>query len=797
MAGENINLVLRVRAQLGDAIRQLDRLEKETRGAGRAGATAGTGLDRAADAADRLEREARGAAAGADRMEKEIREAGRAADAASRGWRRASLSVRDFFGAAFGANVADRILARIARTAQETAEAVIRGGLEIERLERRFRFAAGSAAAGAAELRFLRAEADRLGLDFRSAANDFSLFAAATRGTALEGRETQRIFSAVASAARVMGLSTEQTSGALLALQQIVSKGVVSAEELRQQLGERLPGAFRVAAEALGVSTAELGKMLERGEVLAEDFLPRFASQLEKHVAGDVKEATESAEADFNRLSNAIDRIGQSIGRVLLPPLAALAEVAAGILEEDTLQPVRAAAITVEGSAARAASALYLQSLRANELRAALGRAREEATESAEAAEFQARQGTLTAEGARKVAAARREVVRLLEEELAVRAEIAAVDEADFVAAPRPDRTPQDGRERAAAERQAAELVRIREAAEIETLRASGRRTEISEREEAALVARIESMTLASAEGREAAIAAVRRRGAQERARILSDELNAETDAIRAEEERRAKEIEDAVERGRAAAARREAALQRIRDEANRQAERTDPARGARAALERLAEEAASSGRLVGDAIESGFGRAEDAVARFVATGKASFSGLAASIAADLSRLATRSLVTGPLYGWLASLLPGPAAPIGGTAGLGSLRGYFSQLHGGGRAGDGRVRRLADPAIFDAAPRLHSGGVAGLRADEVPAILQRGETVLPVGARMAPPAVSIEMRNEGRPLEVEQDGAPRFDGDRWVVGLVVRNIDDGGPIRHAILRLGASGQGAV
>ena len=33
MAGEDIILVLRVRAQLDDAIRQLDRLEKETRDA--------------------------------------------------------------------------------------------------------------------------------------------------------------------------------------------------------------------------------------------------------------------------------------------------------------------------------------------------------------------------------------------------------------------------------------------------------------------------------------------------------------------------------------------------------------------------------------------------------------------------------------------------------------------------------------------------------------------------------------------------------------------------------------------
>ena len=41
-----------------------------------------------------------------------------------------------------------------------------------------------------------------------------------------------------------MGLSADQTSGVLLALQQMISKGTVQAEELRGQLGERLPGAL-------------------------------------------------------------------------------------------------------------------------------------------------------------------------------------------------------------------------------------------------------------------------------------------------------------------------------------------------------------------------------------------------------------------------------------------------------------------------------------------------------------------------------------------------------------------------
>jgi hypothetical protein len=62
---------------------------------------------------------------------------------------------------------------------------------------------------------------------------------------------------------------------------------------------------------------------------------------------------------------------------------------------------------------------------------------------------------------------------------------------------------------------------------------------------------------------------------------------------------------------------------------------------------------------------------------------------------------------------------------------LGSLGPAFaSVLHAGGTAGGSAPQRLVPALAFAGAPRLHSGGVAGLRPDEVPAILQRGERVL-------------------------------------------------------------------
>src|SRR5690606_20127337 len=66
------------------------------------------------------------------------------------------------------------------------------------------------------------------------------------------------------------------------ALEQMISKGKVTTEELRRQLGERLPGAFGIMANALGVTLPQLDKMLKKGEVLSKDALPKFAAALEK-----------------------------------------------------------------------------------------------------------------------------------------------------------------------------------------------------------------------------------------------------------------------------------------------------------------------------------------------------------------------------------------------------------------------------------------------------------------------------------------------------------------------------------
>lgn len=167
-----------------------------------------------------------------------------------------------------------------------------------------------------AEMAWLEDQASRLKMSFSDLAAEYGKFAFSAKGAGLSLEDIHTVFLGVAEGARVMGLSMEESRGILKALDQIMSKGKVQAEELRGQLGDRLSGSFRLFADAIGVSTAELDKMLEAGEVVAnrsqmvkfgqklrETFGPQLASALE---------STTSEISDFDaNLKNAARQVGE------------------------------------------------------------------------------------------------------------------------------------------------------------------------------------------------------------------------------------------------------------------------------------------------------------------------------------------------------------------------------------------------------------------------------------------------------------------------------------------------------
>jgi tape measure domain-containing protein len=162
----------------------------------------------------------------------------------------------------------------------------------------------GSTEAAAAQFQQLSQFADQYGLNLIAVGEAYKNFAAAAVSANVPLEQTNYIFESVAKAASVLKLSNDDLKGSLNALSQMISKGTVSAEELRGQLGERLPGAFNLAAKAMGVTTAELGKMLENGEIMAGDLLPKLALELNKTFGDKITGNVDSLQASTNRLSN-------------------------------------------------------------------------------------------------------------------------------------------------------------------------------------------------------------------------------------------------------------------------------------------------------------------------------------------------------------------------------------------------------------------------------------------------------------------------------------------------------------
>lgn len=150
---------------------------------------------------------------------------------------------------------------------------------------------------------FLRDISQAYGLEINGLTKQFTQFYVSAKDK-ISATEIENIFRSVSKAGATMGLSVENQERAFLALNQMMSKGTIQAEELRGQLGEALPGAFGIMAKAVGVTEQELGKLMKDGKLLADDVLPKFARELEKVYGIETIQRVETLTASQNRLAN-------------------------------------------------------------------------------------------------------------------------------------------------------------------------------------------------------------------------------------------------------------------------------------------------------------------------------------------------------------------------------------------------------------------------------------------------------------------------------------------------------------
>lgn len=185
---------------------------------------------------------------------------------------------------------------------------------QVERTQARLKFVnGGDTKAAADDMAFLQAQVERIGLPLKAAEDGYSSLATAMREAGMTTTQTREVFLGVAEGARVMGLSADDTKGVFTALSQMASKGTISMEELRQQLGERLPVVMSVAAKSMGMTTEKFTELVEKGQITANEFLPRFGSAMRRTFEKDVATAANGLQANVNRMSNAWENLKRDV----------------------------------------------------------------------------------------------------------------------------------------------------------------------------------------------------------------------------------------------------------------------------------------------------------------------------------------------------------------------------------------------------------------------------------------------------------------------------------------------------
>lgn len=182
-------------------------------------------------------------------------------------------------------------------------KAIMNAGLKRDSAQRAAKFVLGDKASEAEV--FIRNLADKTGLNISEGLSSYAKFAAGAQGS-MSQEQTQELFGNATAMSRLMGLSNDELNGILRAFEQMASKGKIQAEELRGQLGDRMAGAFKLFAEALGMTATELDAAMKNGKVLSADTLPKVAKQMGLMIdkAGGWAEVTKSTQTALGKLAN-------------------------------------------------------------------------------------------------------------------------------------------------------------------------------------------------------------------------------------------------------------------------------------------------------------------------------------------------------------------------------------------------------------------------------------------------------------------------------------------------------------
>lgn len=178
--------------------------------------------------------------------------------------------------------------------------------------------------AGAKNLEAVDKRAKELNLSIESNRKGFASMSTTMNGTNIKGKSLMGIFEGVAVASSVMKLSGKDNEAMLESFGNVAKKRLVDFGGFQSEFGSKIPGAFKIAANSMGVTENKLKTMMDNGEVSADKFLPKFAKQIKSTFEEGLPAAANSMQAAMNKKENALSGFWEKASALFGPGVAKL-----------------------------------------------------------------------------------------------------------------------------------------------------------------------------------------------------------------------------------------------------------------------------------------------------------------------------------------------------------------------------------------------------------------------------------------------------------------------------------------
>lgn len=230
---------------------------------------------------------------------------GRAREAAVTGVAAGAVRGRgmpSLFGPAIALGLGGYGIGALNRRNQEVVSAQLQSSAVVQQ-------AGGTAEQGQASFDYLRKTANRVGFNYLDASADYNTLLSNVTGSGRSVEEGQKIFTGFSELSRTLKLGKVQQQRVFKALSDISGKGQLQAQELKLQLGQALPGAQSLFAEAYQKELAATGK--GRGDLTGQAAIQALLDAMKK---GQVKSSVlkYAAEIASERASKTLPTASQA-----------------------------------------------------------------------------------------------------------------------------------------------------------------------------------------------------------------------------------------------------------------------------------------------------------------------------------------------------------------------------------------------------------------------------------------------------------------------------------------------------